>query len=60
MHVLKAHKILDMKRMLSETGLPRRTLMYAISRLKETGLIDIQICLNDSRRRYYCIRISQN
>lgn len=59
LHVLRELKIVDMKKLAKETGLPRRTLMYAIHRLKENGLIDIQVCLNDSRKRYYCVRITQ-
>lgn len=59
LHILRERKILDMKKLLRESGLPRRTLMYAIGRLRETGLIDVQVCLNDSRKRYYCVRITQ-
>ncbi len=60
LHVLRELKISDIRRLSDETGLPRRTLMYAIRRLKENKLIDIQICLNDSRRRYYCVAIRQD
>ncbi len=60
LRVLRDLKILDMKRLSEETGLPKRTLMYAIRRLKENHLVDIQVCLNDSRKRYYCVRISQD
>lgn len=58
LRVLREFKIADVKTLLRETGLSRRTLMYGIRRLKEMGQIDIQICLNDSRRRYYCIRVA--
>ncbi|MCL5665762.1 MAG: MarR family transcriptional regulator [Candidatus Thermoplasmatota archaeon] len=57
LRVLSEIKISDLSNLERETGLPRRTLLYAIARLKEKNLIQVQVCLNDSRRRYYCFRI---
>lgn len=58
--VLSEIKISDLKTLERETALPRRTLLYSISKLKERGIIEVQVCLNDSRRRYYCFRIGAN
>ncbi|KAA8922110.1 helix-turn-helix domain-containing protein [Thermoplasma sp.] len=57
---LKNEKISDMARIMESTGLSRRSVMYAVKVLKEANLIDIQICLSDTRRRYYCIKISED
>ncbi|WP_162509595.1 MarR family transcriptional regulator [Thermogymnomonas acidicola] len=57
LRVLRELKIATVKRLEEETGLSRRTLMYAIKVLKEAGLIETQICLTDTRKRFYCIRL---
>lgn len=39
----------------NETGLPDRTIREAIRKLKEEGLIQTRICLDDTRSRVYII-----
>jgi DNA-binding MarR family transcriptional regulator len=56
--VLKEVKISDLGGLSRKTGLAKRTLMYSIEQLKKLGLVKTQICLKDSRRRYYCISIN--
>ncbi len=58
LRVLYEVKITDLQTLQDETKLPKRTLMYAISQLKRAGMVRTQICLNDSRRRYYCVAVS--
>ncbi|PYB68963.1 transcriptional regulator [Thermoplasma sp. Kam2015] len=55
---LKDQKISDVAHIMEATGLSRRSVMYAVRILKEANLIDIQICLSDTRRRFYCVKIS--
>ncbi|MCY0851119.1 MarR family transcriptional regulator [Thermoplasma acidophilum] len=55
---LKNEKISDVAHIMESTGLSRRSVMYAVKVLRDANLIDIQICLSDTRRRYYCIKIS--
>ncbi|QGR19772.1 MarR family transcriptional regulator [Stygiolobus azoricus] len=40
---------------INETGLPDRTIREAIRKLKEEGLIQTRICLDDTRSRVYII-----
>ncbi|MCL5793219.1 MAG: MarR family winged helix-turn-helix transcriptional regulator [Candidatus Thermoplasmatota archaeon] len=58
LRVLYEVKITDMKTLQEETRLPKRTLMYAISQLRKAGMVRTQFCLNDSRKRYYCISVN--
>ncbi len=58
LNYLKTAKISDVDSIIKNTGISRRALMYAVKILKEKNLIDTQICLSDTRRRYYCIRIN--
>lgn len=57
--VLKRLRIADFRTIEMESGLSKRSVLYAVKRLREMGLIDIQICLNDTRKRFYCIRIKE-
>jgi len=57
--VLKRIRIADFRTIEMESGLSKRSVLYAVKRLREMGLIDIQICLNDTRKRFYCIRIKE-
>ncbi len=57
--VLKQLRIADFRTIEMESGLSKRSVLYAVKRLREMGLIDIQICLNDTRKRFYCIRIKE-
>ncbi|BAB60513.1 TVG1419878 [Thermoplasma volcanium GSS1] len=54
---LRSAKISDVARIMENTGLSRRSVMNSVKMLKELGLIDIQVCLSDTRRRYYCVKI---
>ncbi len=58
LRVLRDLRITDTLTLLNETGLSRRSLMYSIKQLKSLGLVSVQICLKDSRKRYYCISIT--
>lgn len=55
------YKILEIKKsatfqeIKNETGLPDRTIREAIRKLKEEGLIQTRICLDDTRSRVYII-----
>ncbi len=60
LNYLKTAKISDVDSIIRNTGISRRALMYAVKILKEKNMIDTQICLSDTRRRYYCIRINSN
>ncbi|MHB1709211.1 MAG: MarR family transcriptional regulator [Thermoplasmataceae archaeon] len=57
--VLKRLRIADFRTIEMESGLSKRSVLYAVKMLREMGLIDIQICLNDTRKRFYCIRIKE-
>lgn len=56
LRVLKELKVADLRTLERETGLARRTLMYSVRQLRDAGLVEVQICLNDSRRRFYCLK----
>lgn len=57
LRVLKDNKISRFDELMEETMLSKRTLLYAIKTLKELDLIETQICMNDARRRFYCIKL---
>lgn len=57
LRILREMKITDFKRLQDETGLSRRTLMYSIKLLREMEAIETRICLNDARKRFYCVRL---
>lgn len=57
LRILRDMKITDFKRLQDETGLSRRTLMYSIKLLREMNAVETRICLNDARRRFYCIKL---
>lgn len=60
LRVLKELRISNSIALLEETGLSRRALMYSIKQLKTFGLVDVQVCLKDSRKRYYCISLNKD
>ena len=60
LRVLKDLKVATLASIMEETGLSRRTVTYALSELKAGGLIFVQVCLNDSRRRIYCYSATSN
>ncbi|MCL4356900.1 MAG: MarR family transcriptional regulator [Candidatus Thermoplasmatota archaeon] len=51
---LRSIKIADVKTLMKETGLSKRTLMGSLKHLKEESLINVKTCLTDTRRRFYC------
>lgn len=57
LRILRDMKITDFKKLQDETGLSRRTLMYSIKLLKDINAVETRICLNDARRRFYCIKL---
>lgn len=57
--LLRTRKVMQLKDIIKETGLSKRTVLYAIRDLREAGLIEIQICMTDTRRKFYCYRIQQ-
>ena len=56
---IRARKIVRFHDLVTGTGLSKRTLLYSIRTLREMGLIETQICMNDTRRRFYCLRIPE-
>lgn len=58
--VLQRLRIADFNTLERETGLSKRSVLYAVKALRNVALIDIQICLNDTRKRFYCIRIRED
>ncbi len=55
--VLKEKKVARLCELLDITGLSKRTILYSVKKLKESNLIDVLICLNDTRERFYCIKL---
>lgn len=53
LRVLKEFKVATIEKIKLETGLSRRGIMYSLRELRESGFIFVQVCLNDSRRRFY-------
>ncbi|MCL4341394.1 MAG: MarR family transcriptional regulator [Candidatus Thermoplasmatota archaeon] len=54
---IRTRKIVRFQDLVSGTGLSKRAILYSIRSLREMGLIETQICMNDTRRRFYCLRI---
>lgn len=57
LRILQELKICDLNRLMSESGLSRRALMYAVKILGELDLVETRICLSDTRKRFYCIKL---
>ena len=55
--VLKDRKIARLCELMDITGLSKRTVLYSVKKLKESNIIDVLICLNDTRERFYCIKL---
>jgi DNA-binding MarR family transcriptional regulator len=53
---IKSRKIARFSEIIQYTGLSKRSVLYSIEKLKEMGLVETQICMTDTRRRFYCIR----
>lgn len=57
LRILQEVKICDLNRLKGESGLSRRALMYAIKILGELDLVETRICLSDTRKRFYCVKL---
>lgn len=57
LRVLKEKKITRFDDLMEETLLSKRTLLYAIKALRELDLIETQVCMNDARKRFYCVKL---
>jgi DNA-binding MarR family transcriptional regulator len=51
---LSALKISTQTAIAAETGLPTRTVQLALKNLIALKLVNVRICLNDTRRKFYC------
>ena len=47
---------LTKKEIVEETGLPPRTVRYALDTLIDDGLVDERLCPGDARQRLYYLR----
>lgn len=56
---IRSRKIVRFQDLISGTALSKRTILYSIRSLREMGLIETQICMNDTRRRFYCLKIPE-
>ena len=54
---IRSRKIVRFQDIAGGTGLSKRTILYAIRNLRDLGLIEAQICMNDTRRRFYCLKM---
>ncbi|MCY0858811.1 MAG: winged helix-turn-helix transcriptional regulator [Sulfolobaceae archaeon] len=54
--VLAEKRVVKFKELQDETGLPTRTLRYALRVLKNRGLIKVLPCLEDARERIYSLQ----
>ena len=59
LNVLMEQKILRFDEIMSLTGLSKRSLLYAIKVLREKGLVEVEVCMSDTRRRFYCLKSSK-
>ncbi|MGC8515368.1 MAG: MarR family transcriptional regulator [Thermoplasmata archaeon] len=51
---LSRTKISTLTAIVVETGLPTRTVQLALKNLTALRLVNVRICLNDTRRKFYC------
>lgn len=60
--ILVEKRTTTLNEIINVTGLPQRTVKYALKKLRELGLIRIIPCLADARKRYYtiCFELSEN
>lgn len=56
---LMDRKILRFEEIMLLTGLSKRSLLYAIKVLREKGLVEVEVCMSDTRRRFYCLKPSK-
>ncbi len=57
LEIIRNEGIIDLSALIAKSQLPRRTVFFALRRLRMSGLIDIKVCLQDARRRHYCVAI---
>jgi DNA-binding MarR family transcriptional regulator len=55
--ILQEKKIATVNEIQNRSKLSRRTIMNSIRDLRKLGLIDVHVCLSDTRKRFYCLRI---
>ena len=55
--ILHEKKIATINEIQNRSKLSRRTIMNSIRDLRNLGLIDVHVCLRDTRKRFYCLRI---
>ena len=53
--IIAERRIIKFKELQEATGLPARTLRYALKVLKDNGYIKVFPCLEDARERLYVI-----
>ncbi|WP_290705378.1 winged helix DNA-binding protein [Ferroplasma sp. Type II] len=56
---LRQLKIARLCQIMESTGLSKRSVLYSVKKLKQMGLIEINVCLSDTRQRFYCITINE-
>ncbi|MBP1358182.1 MAG: winged helix-turn-helix transcriptional regulator [Sulfolobus sp.] len=55
LEVISQRRVVKFKELQEATGLPTRTLRYALRVLRESGYIKVFPCLDDARERLYVI-----
>ncbi len=53
---IRSRKIARLNEIMEFTGLSKRSVLYSIEMLKGMGFVEAQICMTDTRRRFYCFR----
>jgi|ACXJ01.1.fsa_nt_gi DNA-binding MarR family transcriptional regulator len=53
---IRSRKISRLNEIMEFTGLSKRSVLYSIELLKSMGFVETQICMTDTRRRFYCFR----
>ena len=55
--ILQEKKIATINEIQNKSKLSRRTIMNSIRDLRDLGFIDVHVCLSDTRKRFYCLKI---
>ncbi len=56
---LRYFKVARLCQLIENTGLSKRSVLYSVKKLSAMGLIEVNICLSDTRQRFYCIKINE-
>ncbi|WP_337860685.1 winged helix DNA-binding protein [Ferroplasma sp.] len=56
---LRRMKVARLCQIMEDTGLSKRSVLYSVKKLNSMGLIEVNICLSDTRQRFYCIKINE-